>query len=86
MDFCKIFFFNVFFFKVTKGTAKSYQGYYKTTAMAYNWPNSKISFFLLEGQKRPWLKAKATTVLGPDSYHWGLCYQQGLPCLVFASL
>ena len=24
-----------------------------------------------------------TTVLGPHSYHWGLCYQQGLPCLVF---
>ena len=23
-----------------------------------------------------------TTVLGPHSYHWGLCYQQGPPCLV----
>ena len=23
---------------------------------------------------------------GPHSYQWGLCYQQGLPCLVFTSL
>ena len=27
-----------------------------------------------------------TTVLGPHSYHWGVCYQQGLPCLVLISL
>ena len=28
---------------------------------------------------------QGTTVPGPHSYPWGVCYQQGLPCLVFTS-
>ena len=27
-----------------------------------------------------------TTFLGLNFYHWGICYQQGLPCLVLTSL
>ena len=63
LNFLDFFGFSSYFFfsfKVTKVTTKCYRGYYWTPKIAKNGPKQhKKLFFLAEGQKMPWPKAKA---------------------------